>query len=155
MKQTHNILMGVFVGALAFAFIVLLVFETGLLEQGTAVGDSQKEFVITVVMELMTLAQIWLALRLFKIRQIHQDLMSRKETALRKWGVLRLVLLDIPLVANVLFYEIFMKPTFGYLAIIVLICQPFVYPSMARCESEVRQENEDEHEENNNRHSQL
>lgn len=155
MKQTHNILMGVFVGALAFAFIVLLVFETGLLEQGTAVGDSRKEFVITVVMELMTLVQIWLALRLFKIRQIHQDLMSRKEMALRKWGVLRLVLLDIPLVANVLFYEIFMKPTFGYLAIIVLICQPFVYPSMARCESEVRQENEDEHEENNNRHSQL
>lgn len=98
-------LMTVFVGALALAALIVTVFETGALEQGTAVGNSQVEFVITVVMELLTLGQIWLALRLFKIRQIRQDLVSRKEFALRKWGVLRLEILDIPLVANVLFYE--------------------------------------------------
>ena len=155
MKQTRNMLMTVFVGALALAALIVTVFETGALEQGTAVGNSQVEFVITVVMELLTLGQIWFALRLFKIRQIRQDLVSRKEFALRKWGVLRLELLDIPLVANVLFYELFMKPTFGYLAIIVLICQPFVYPSLARCEAEVSAENKEAHEEDNNRHSQL
>ena len=155
MKQTRNILMSVFVGAIVLTALIILVFETGLLEQGTAIGDSQKEFVITVVMELVTLAQIWLALRLFKIKQVRQDLMARKEVALRKWGVLRLYLLDIPLVANALFYELFMNTTFGYLAIILLICQPFVYPSMTRCEAEVSQENPDKHEENNDRHSQL
>lgn len=86
MKQTRNMLMTVFVGALALAALIVTVFETGALEQGTAVGNSQVEFVITVVMELLTLGQIWLALRLFKIRQIRQDLVSRKEFALRKWG---------------------------------------------------------------------
>ena len=155
MRQTRNILMGVFVGALAFTALLVFVFETGLLEQGTATGNSQAEFVITIAMELLTLVQIWLALRLFKIRQIRQDLVIGKEIALRKWGIVRLELLDIPLVANVLFYEMFMNTTFGYLAIILLICQPFVYPSISRCEAEVSQENTNEHEEDNNRHSQL
>ena len=155
MRQTRNILMGVFVGALTFTALIGLLFETGLSEQGMATGNSQAEFVITIAMELLTLAQIWLALRLFKIKQIRQELMNRKEFALRKWGIVRLELLDIPLVANALFYEMFMNTTFGYMAIILLICQPFVYPSMARCEAEVSQENANEHEEDNNRHSQL
>lgn len=140
MKQTRNILMCVFVWALVLTALIVLVFETGLLEQGTAIGDSQIEFIITIVMELLTLAQIWLALRLFKIKQVREDLLTRKEIALRKWGVLRLDLLDIPLLANALFYELFMNTTFGYMAIILLICQPFVYPSMARCEAEVTSE---------------
>lgn len=123
------------------AFLIVLLFETGVLEQGTATGSSQQEFVITVFMELLTLLQIWLALRLFKFRMVHDDLMARKETALRKWGVLRLELLLLPMVANALFYELFMNTTFGYLAIIQLICLPFVYPSLARCESEVAPDN--------------
>lgn len=141
MKHTHNILMGVLVGTLSFTALLLLLFETGVLEQGTAIGYPQQEFIITVVMELLTLAQIWIALRLFKFRQVREDLIGRREVALRKWGVLRLELLGIPLVANVLFYELFLKTTFGYLAIILLICQPFVYPSMARCMAETTQEN--------------
>ena len=140
MKQTRNILMGVFVGALAFTALLVFLFETGLLVQGTATGNSQAEFVITIAMELLTLAQIWLAMRLFKIKQVRHDLVNGKEIALRKWGIVRLELLDIPLVANALFYELFMNTTFGYMAIILLICQPFVYPSMARCEAEVTSE---------------
>ena len=136
MEKTRNILMTVFVSALALAAVVLLAFETGLLEQGTATGNDQTEFIITVAMELLTLGEVWLALRLFKIKQVQHDLQHRKEEALRKWGALRLILLDLPLVANILFYELFMATSFGYLAIILLICQPFVFPSMSRCIAE-------------------
>jgi hypothetical protein len=45
-------------------------------------------------------------------------------------------LLDVPLIANTLFYEWYLNTTFGYMAIILLICQPFIYPSMARCLAE-------------------
>jgi hypothetical protein len=60
-----------------------------------------------------------------------------KAIALRKWGVLRLSMLEVPLLANTLFYYIYMNTTFGYMAIILLICLAFVYPSMNRCLADV------------------
>ena len=136
--------MAVFVGALVLTGIVVLLFETDILLAGTAVGNSQVEFVMTVIMELLSLGQIWLALRLFKLKMVKQDLVARKEVALRNWGILRLLLLDIPMLFNAIFYEIFLNTTFGYLTIILLICQAFVYPSLARCEAEVTPDNVEE-----------
>ena len=136
--------MTVFVGALVLTGIIVLLFETDILLAGTAVGNSQVEFVMIVIMELLSLGQIWLALRLFKFKMVKQDLITRKEVALRNWGVLRLLLLDIPMFFNALFYEIFLNTTFGYLTIILLICQAFVYPSLTRCEAEVTPENKEE-----------
>ena len=94
------------------------------------------EFITLTMMEIMTLAAIYLALRFFKMEKIRQELVARKEVALRKWGLLRMELLDVPLIANTLFYEWYLNTTFGYMAIILLICQPFIYPSMARCLAE-------------------
>ena len=136
--------MTVFVGALVLTGIIVLLFETDILLAGTAVGNSQVEFVMTVIMELLSLGQIWLALRLFKFKMVKQDLVARKEVALRNWGILRLLLLDIPMLFNAIFYEIFLNTTFGYLTIILLICQAFVYPSLARCEAEVTPDNVEE-----------
>lgn len=136
--------MTVFVGALVLTGIIVLLFETDILLAGTAVGNSQVEFVMTVIMELLSLGQIWLALRLFKLKMVKQDLVARKEVALRNWGILRLLLLDIPMLFNAIFYEIFLNTTFGYLTIILLICQAFVYPSLARCEAEVTPDNVEE-----------
>lgn len=155
MKQTRTILMSVFCGYLTLAVLATVLFETGILESGTATGNAQAEFMTEVVMELMTLGNIWLALRLFKMSLIRQDLLDRGQEALRKWGVLRLSLLGIPMVADALFYQIFLNTTFGYLAIILLICQPFVYPSMARCEFEVSSDNTNTNEETNDSHSKL
>ena len=155
MKKTKNILMGFFIGGVLLPILIVLLFETDVLISGTAAGRTQDEFVLTVVMELITLADAWLALRLFKINFVRKDLLARKEVALMKWGALRMFLLDMPMLFNVFFYEIFLQTTFGYLAIILLICQPFVYPSMARCESEVTPDNTVDHEETNDHHSQL
>ncbi len=140
MKETRNFLMAVFVGALVLTGLIVLVYETGVLESGIMAEKKEPEFITLTMMEIMTLAAIYLALRLFKMEKIHQDLVGRKEVALRKWGLLRLELLDVPLIANTLFYEWYLNTTFGYMAIILLICQPFVYPSMDRCMAEVTPE---------------
>lgn len=128
--------MTVFVGALVLTGLIVLVYETGVLESGMMAEKKEIEFITLTTMEILTLAAIYLALRFFKMEKIRQDLVTRKEVALRKWGLLRMELLDVPLIANTLFYEWYLNTTFGYMAIILLICQPFIYPSMARCLAE-------------------
>lgn len=136
MRETRNFLMTIYVGALVLAGVILLLYETGVLESGLVLESKKPEFITLTAMEIMTLVAIYLGLRLFKTEKIHQDLLERKETALKKWGLLRLQLLDVPLIANILFYEWYLNTTFGYMAIILLICQPFVFPSMSRCIAE-------------------
>jgi len=81
-----------------------------------------------------------LALKLFRFRKVHNDLITRKAPALRCWGLVRLGLLAILLVANTLLYYIYMNTAFGYMALIILVCLPFVYPSMGRCVAETEEE---------------
>ena len=59
-----------------------------------------------------------------------------------KWGLIRLLILEVPMVADTLLYYIYMYTTFGYLAIILLLCLPFVFPTLSRCldETEVKSE---------------
>ena len=48
----------------------------------------------------------------------------------------RMMLLAVPLLLNILFYYLFMKVMFAYLAIILAISLIFIIPTVARCESE-------------------
>ena len=140
MKETRNQLMAFFVFAIVFAFGAVVVYETGFMESGLFSERKTSEFIFVSLMELLTLGGVFLALRLFKFQKVHDDLMTKKEHALFKWGILRLGLLLIPMVANTYLYYMFMNTTFGYMAIIQLLCLPFVFPSMNRCKSEVEAE---------------
>ena len=136
MKETRNQLMAFFVFAIVFAFGAVAVYETGFMEPGLFSERKTSEFILVSLMELLTLGGVFLALRLFTFQKVHDDLMTKKEHALFKWGILRLGLLLIPMVANTYLYYMFMNTTFGYMAIIQLLCLPFVFPSMNRCKSE-------------------
>ena len=140
MKETKNLLMGVFVAGIVLPLIIVCLYETEVVVPGLLATDKQSEFMLTFLMELMTLGCAFLALRLFKFEKIHQELISGKAVALRKWGVVRLVMLLLPLWADTLLYYLYMNTTFGYLGIILVLCLPFVYPSESRCEDEVRSE---------------
>ena len=135
MKHTRNILMGFFIGGILMPILIVLLFETEVLMPGTAAGRTQAEFVLTVIMELVTLADAWLALRLFKMEIIRSDLQRRKEVALLKWGTLRIFLLDMPMLFNAFLYEMFLQTTFGYLAIIssCSICRCCLTHFSTRC----------------------
>ena len=139
MKETKNLLMGVYVAGIVLPLVIVCLYEAEVVVPGLLATDKQSEFLMTFLMELMTLGCAFLALRLFKFEKIHQELISAKAVALRNWGVIRLVMLLFPLWADTLLYYIYMNPTFGYLGIILALCLPFVYPSMNRCEAETEE----------------
>ena len=97
-KTTLTVLLWTFI-ALALAVVVL--FESGTLEFGYyAASSEQAEFLLTTLMELLTLAVIPLALRLFKFKMVHDELLQRQFAGLMKWGLLRLLMLIVPLLVN-------------------------------------------------------
>ena len=140
MKNVKNTLTVLLWTVLALALTVVVLFETDVLMFGYyASSVEQTEFLLTTMMELLTLAVIPLSLKLFKFPRVHADLVSRKAEALRKWGLLRLLMLLVPLLVNTLLYYAYANVAFGYMAIILVIVLPFVYPSMERCQSETEE----------------
>lgn len=140
MKQTRNILMAVFCGSLAVAGCLVALFELDILVPGVLNGsDATAEFLLQTLMELLTLVAIPLALKLFKLKKVHAQLVAHKHLALRSWGLLRLALLLVPMLVNTLLYYLYMNTAFGYMAIILVLCLPFVFPSMSRCLAETEE----------------
>ena len=129
--------MTIFVFAIVFALVIVVLFETDTMAAGLYAGETQSEFFWTFFMELLTLGCVFLGLRLFKFKKVHNELVAKKHYALGVWGTIRLMLLLAPMVANTYLYYLYMNTTFGYMAIIGLLCTPFVFPTMSRCEAEV------------------
>ena len=69
------------------------------------------QFLLTTTMELATLLCAYLGLRLFK----------------KSWK-LRLSIIGVPLLLNALLYAVYRTTPFFYLAVVLLICLPFVWP---------------------------
>lgn len=93
----------------------------------------------------LTLALLPWSLRLFRIPSVHADLVNRKAAALRKWGRLRLLTHGGLLIVNTLLYYLLgFESTFGYLAVVVLLTLPFVYPTMGRCLAETESDSQEE-----------
>ena len=137
--------MALFVGIIVAALLIVVLFETGVCEDGVLAGENpQMEFAFLTVMELLTIAMIPLALRLLKFKNIENELRERHLEALKKWGALRLLMLEVLIVLNTLFYYLFLNTSFGYMAIILLICMAFVYPSESRCAAEAFLNEEEE-----------
>ncbi len=96
---------------IALAVGMVVCFETDMLAEGPFCGvNAQAEFVVTVLMEILSICIIPITLRF--VRRV----------------VWRVSLIMVPMVANTLLYYLFMSVPFGYLAIILLIVSVFVYP---------------------------
>lgn len=131
--------MSLFWGCIVLAVLLAVLFETELLPKAVWQDYASQEVMTRMIMELVTLAMIPLSLYLFKFGHVHADLLKRKEKALNLWGVLRLLMLLVPMIVNTLLYYMFMQTTYGYMAIILLICLPFVYPSLGRCKADTEE----------------
>ena len=142
MKKISKQLTFIYVLLVAVALAIVALYEFGVLESGVLADSKQTEFVAMTVMELTSIGAAFLGLRLFKFRKIHEDLVTRKEPAMLKWGMLRLLILEVPMVVNTYLYYLYMNPTFGYLAIILLLCLPFVMPTESRCIDETTEQQE-------------
>ena len=140
MKSISKRLVVIYMSLAAIALAIIILYETNILEAGVMEEQKQSEFILTALMELISLGAAFLGLRLFKFKAVHQELVNLKETAMWKWGVIRLLILEVPMVVDTLLYYIYMNTTFGYLAVMLLLCLPFVFPSVNRCLAETSEE---------------
>lgn len=139
MKKVQKTLMYFFCASIVLCLLMVFLFETNLLPTGVWAEESNMEYMVLGIMELITLATIPLALRLFKFKKIHTKLVNDKEKALFPWGMARMAMLCLPMLVNTLLYYMFMHVAFGYLAIILFLCLFFIVPTMDRCLSEVEE----------------
>ena len=116
--------------------IIIILGELDIIPNGILTNDKQVEFVIMSMMEILTIIAIPVALKLFKFKAITNKLASDTLLHFERWGIVRLCLLNVPMVINLVCYYLFVGAGFGYLSIILFLSQFFVYPSLSRCYNE-------------------
>lgn len=136
LKQTQKRLLLNFWLILLPSFLLVVLYETELLEPTDISHDVNFVFFMQILQEVVTIAVIPLSLKLFKMKKIHEKLVKEKGPALLKWGMIRIDMLCIPMLVNTFMYYQTMSPAFGYMAIILFLCLFFIYPSLGRCYSE-------------------
>ena len=140
-KQVQRILMTNFFFMLIVSLLLVALYETEILTPMEKLGaDASLMFGIMVVMELLTIVVIPMALKLFSLKMIRRKLVAQKGDALLVWGTTRINMLCLPMLINTFMYYQTMAPAFGYMAIILMLCLFFVYPSMERCTDETSEE---------------
>ena len=132
MNKTISLLRTVLIANVGVAVVIAALYELDMLPSGMLAGRPQDEFLSTISMELITIVFIPVALRLFKTKDVEKRLEEGNIKAFRKWGLLRILMITVPLVLNTLLYYSFMNTTFGYMALILLICLPFIYPAVRK-----------------------
>ena len=125
-----------FYAPIVIALLLVVLYETEVILPGSIRMDANLNFLVLSLMEILTLAVIPAALYLFKMKRVHDQLIANPVPSMRRYGILRLLMLGVPLVANTDLYYMSMNTAYGYMAIILLIVMPFVYPSKTRCEEE-------------------
>lgn len=129
MKKTVNILRTLFIASVGIAVVVAALYELDILPSGVLADRPQDEFLCTIAMELVTIVFIPIALRLFKTKDVEKRLDEGDIRTFKTWSIVRILMITVPLLMNTLLYYLFMNTTFGYMALILLICLPFIYPA--------------------------
>lgn len=139
MEKTVKNLRMLFLCSITVALIIVLLYETEILLPGALALNNRLCFVVATIMELLTIAIIPFALRLFKFRKVNGKLTESETTRwdnLLKYGSVRILLLAIPMIINVVCYYLFTLTAFAYMAIILFLCMFFVYPTVDKCIAE-------------------
>ena len=116
--------------------IIIILGELDIIPNGLLANDKQVEFVIMSMMEILTIIAIPVALKLFKFKAIADKLASDTLLHFERWGIVRLCLLNVPMVINLVCYYLFVSAGVGNLANILFLSLYFVYPSLSRCYNE-------------------
>ena len=118
----------IFWAVLALMLAAVILFETNEQLTGFLGMTEADEFKLLSVMEMLTLMSIFLMLRLFKFERIARQIEESPQRALPLWTSVRVAVMLVMIAANGLLYYGTMNTAFGYLAIIMMVSLPFVYP---------------------------
>ena len=125
---------------LSVTLVLVALYECEVLLPSAIEMDSRSVFVWQVLLEILTIVLIPLALKLFSFKTIRRKLVNGKAASLLPWGTARINMLCLPMLVNTILYYQTLSPAFGYMAIILLLCLFFVYPSLSRCYAETEDE---------------
>ncbi|MCR4854353.1 MAG: hypothetical protein K5893_12270 [Prevotella sp.] len=144
MDETVKYLKTLFWAFVILAALIVVLFESELMQPGSLLMDDQVQFGVLTLMELITIAVIPFSLYFFQLKSVKKQLTENGASALKRFGGIRLCMLGIPLVINTLLYYISgLNVAYGYMAIILLIVMPFVYPSKSRCKEDLEKKTEE------------
>lgn len=134
MDKTRKILLLECLGAVALVILLACIFETGVATEGTwATDNGALLFLIQSLMTILLFLTIPCALYLFRAVKVRQALATTQEKALLRWGSVRILLLCVPMVADMAFYYLFGAVVgFFYMAVIYLLSLTFVFPTKRR-----------------------
>ena len=140
MKRIQKILLLNYLFSLGLALLWVVLNENDVFEfVGTLHTDANSDFMLTSVMEIITICSIPIALRLFKFGTIREAVRkdnSQLHSTFLAFSLVRLDMLLVPMLVNAVLYYLFMNVAFGYMAIILFLACFFVFPSQERCEKE-------------------
>lgn len=141
MKETQRKLLIAFFAPVIMAVIIIVLYETECLMPGN-LPDPTVNFLAGTVMVLLTIGSIPFALYMFRIPKIHRQLTDDAQKApqrLLTFGMLRMMMLAVPMVVNIWFYYFFSFTTsYFYMAVILFLSMFFIYPSTDRCLAETQ-----------------
>ena len=129
-----------FLGVWTAPLLLVVLYETGLYQEGMIAGNAQMEYILQSVSILLTIGLIPFALRMFNLNLVKRIKELPLQQALKSyqiWSNVRLSLLFVPAIMAMSFYYLTMNTTNLFCACMALIATLFCVPSENRIKNEL------------------
>lgn len=129
-----------FLGVWTAPLLIVVLYETGLYQEGLLAGNAQMEYILQSVSILLTIGLIPFALRMFNmnlVKRIKELPLQKALKSYQTWSLLRLALLFVPAIMALSFYYLTMNTTNLFCACMALIATLFCVPSESRIKNEL------------------
>lgn len=129
-----------FIGVWTAPLLLVVLYETGLYQEGLLAGNAQMEYILQSVSILLTIGLIPFALRMFNlnlVKRIKELPLQQALKSYQTWSLLRLALLFVPAILALSFYYLTMNTTNLFCACMALIATLFCVPSENRIKNEL------------------
>ena len=129
-----------FLGVWTAPLLLVVLYETGLYQEGMIAGNAQMEYILQSVSILLTIGLIPFALRMFNmnlVKRIKELPLQQALKSYQTWSLLRLALLLVPAIMALSFYYLTMNTTNLFCACMTLIATLFCVPSESRIKNEL------------------
>ena len=129
-----------FLGVWTAPLLLVVLYETGLYQEGLLAGNAQMEYILQSVSILLTIGLIPFALRMFNmnlVKRIKELPLQDALKSYRIWGDVRLSLLFAPVMISLTFYYLTLNTTGLFCACMALIATLFCMPSENRIKNEL------------------
>lgn len=117
------------------ALLLVVLYETGVMDEGIFAGNVRMEYILQTVGILLAIGLIPLSLRLFSLSLVKRiQLLSLPDalSSYRRWSEIRLGLLLVPVLMNLSFYYLTLDTTGILCAAMSLVASLFCVPTHKR-----------------------